>query len=95
MSSEITILSILLALVTLVFHVVSKLHHYQTLRRINALMELHDHIRVIYTGNLDRLQLNLNDPCIVIVKTNLQSDSDVYLRLVPSSPLQHIGKLQR
>lgn len=46
MSSEITILSILLGLVVLVFHVVSKLHHYQTLRRINALMELHDHIQV-------------------------------------------------
>ena len=95
MSSEITILSILLALVTLVFHVVSKLHHYQTLRRINALMELHDHIQVIYTGDLDRLQINMTEPCIVIVKANLQADSDVYLRLIPNSPLQHIGKLQR
>ena len=95
MGNEITILSILLALVILMYHVISKLHHYQTLRRINALMELHDHIQVIYTGNLDRLQISATDPCIVVVKTNLQTDSDVYLRLVPNSPLQHVGKLQR
>ena len=95
METEITILVLLLALCLVVFHVLSKLHHYQTLRRMNDLMAMHDNIEVHYVSDIDKLNIDPTRPCVIIVKDNHATHSDVYLRLVPSTSLKHIGKLER
>ena len=95
MQEEVTVLVLLLALCLVIFHVLSKFHHYQTLRRMNDLMSMHDNIEVHYVSNIDKLNIDAIRPCIVIVKDNYSMHSEVYLRLVPSTPLKHIGKLVR
>lgn len=95
MQEEVTVLVLLLALCLVIFHVLSKFHHYQTLRRMNDLMSMHDNIEVHYVSNIDKLNIDATRPCIVIVKDNYSMHSEVYLRLVPSTPLKHIGKLER
>lgn len=95
MEEEVTVLVLLLALCLVIFHVLSKFHHYQTLRRMNDLMSMHDNIEVHYVSNIDKLNIDATRPCIVIVKDNYSMHSEVYLRLVPSIRLKHIGKLER
>lgn len=95
MGEEVTVLVLLLALCLVIFHVLSKFHHYQTLRRMNDLMSMHDNIEVHYVSNIDKLNIDATRPYIVIVKDNYSMHSEVYLRLVPSTPLKHIGKLER